>query len=62
MLGTFQNKLHETTGRTIYTRATIHVLRIFLCSSRTFHQSHGLMETDCANKLLGRPLCDTTEL
>ena len=30
MLGTFQNKLHETTGRTIYTRATIHVLQFTL--------------------------------
>ena len=61
MLVTFQNKLHETTGRTIYTRATLHFLCIFLCSSRTFDQSHTLMEADCAHKLPGRPLCGTTE-
>ena len=61
MLASFQNKLHETTGRTIYTRAALHFLCIYLCSSRTFDQSHSLMEADCAHKLLGRPLCGTTE-
>ena len=61
MLVTFQNKLHETTGGTIYTRATLHFLCIFLCSSRTFYQPHSLMEADCAHKLPGRPLCGTTE-
>ena len=61
MLVTFQNKLHETTGRTIYTRATLHFLCIFLCSSRRFNQSHSLMEADYAPKLPGRPLCGTTE-
>ena len=59
MLVTFQNKLHETTGRTIYTRATLHFFCIFLCSSRTFDQSHSLMEADCAYKLPGRRLCGT---
>ena len=34
---------------------------IFLGSSRTFDQSHILMEADCAHKLPGRPLCGTTE-
>ena len=61
MLVTFQNKLHETTGGTIYTRATLHFLCIFLCSSCTFYQPHSLMEADCAHKLPGRPLCGTTE-
>ena len=61
MLVTFQNNLHETTGHTIYIRATLHFLFIFLCSSRTFDQSHSLMEADCANRLPGRPLCGTTE-
>ena len=61
MLVTFQNRLHETTGHTIYTRATLHFRCIFLCSSRTFDQSHSLMEADCAHKLPGRPLCGTTE-
>ena len=61
MLVTLQNKLYETTCRTIYTRATLHFLCIFLCSSGTFDQSHSLMEADCAHKLLGRPLCSTTE-
>ena len=54
--GYFQNKLHQTTSRTIYTRATLHFLCIFLCSSRTFDQSHSLMEVHCANKLPGPPL------
>ena len=58
MLVTFQNKLHETTSRT---QATLHFLCIFLCSSRTFDQSHSLMEADCVHKLPGRPLCGTTE-
>ena len=58
---TFQNKLHESTGRTIYTRATLHFLCIFLCSSRTFNQSHSLTEADSAHKLPVRPLCGTTE-
>ena len=61
MLVTFQNKLHETTGRTIYTRATLHFLCIFLCSSHTFNQSHSLMEADYAHKFPGRSLCTTTE-
>ena len=61
MLVTFQNKLHETTGSTIYTRATLHFLCIFLCSSRTFDQSHSLIEADCAHKLPGCSLCGTTE-
>ena len=61
MLATFQSKFHETTGRTIYTRATFHFLCIFLCGSRTFDQSHSLMEADRAHKLLGRPLCGSTE-
>ena len=51
MLITFQIKLHETTGRAIYTRASLHFFCIFLCISRTFHQSHNLMEADCAHKL-----------
>ena len=50
MLVTFQNKLHETTGRTIYTRATLHFLCIFFCSSCTFDQPHSLMEADCAHR------------
>ena len=49
MLVTFQNKLHETTGHIIYTRATLHFLCICLCRSRTFDQSHSLMEADCAH-------------
>ena len=61
MLVTFQNRLHETTGRTIYTRATLHFICIILCGSRAFDQSHSLMEADCAHKLPGRPLCATTE-
>ena len=61
MLVTFQNKLHETTGRTIYNRATLHFLCIFLSSSRTCDQSHSLMEADCAHKRPGRPFCGTTE-
>ena len=61
MLVTFQNKLHETTGRTIYARATLHFLCIFLCSSRMFDQSHSLIEADCAHKLPGHSLCGTTE-
>ena len=61
MLVTLQNKLHEITGCTIYTRATLHFLCIFLSSSRTFDQSHSLMEADCAHKLPSRPLCGTTE-
>ena len=55
----FKKKLHETTGHTIYTRATLHFLCIFLGSIRTFDQSHSLMEADCALKLPGRPLCGT---
>ena len=51
MLVTFQNKLHETTGHTISTLATLHFPCIFLCSSRTFDQSHILMEADCAHEL-----------
>ena len=61
MLVIFQKKLHETAGPTIYTRATLHFLCIFLCSSCTFDQSHSLMEADCAHKLPGRRLCGTTE-
>ena len=61
MFVTFQNKLHETSGCRIYTRATLHFLCIFLCSSRTFDQSHDLMEADCAHKLPGLPVCCTTE-
>ena len=61
MLVTFQNKLHETTGCTIYTQATLHFLCIFLCSSCTFDQSHSLMEADLVHKLPVRPLCGTTE-
>ena len=61
MLVIFQKKLHEATGRTIYTRATLHFLCIFLCSSGTFDQSHSLMEADCAHKLPGGRLCGTTE-
>ena len=61
MLVTFQNRLHETTGRTIYTQATLHSLCIIPCSSRKSDQSHSLMEADCAHKLPGRFLCITTE-
>ena len=61
MLITFQNKFHETTGRTIYTRATLYFLSIYLFSSRTFNHSHSLMEADCTHKVSGRPLCGTTE-
>ena len=53
--------LHETSGHTIYSRATLHFLCIFLCSSRTFDQSHSLMEAECTHKLPGCPLCGTTE-
>ena len=58
MLVTFQNKLHETTCRTIY---NLSFFCIFLCSSHTFDQSHSLMEADCAHKLSGHPLYGTTE-
>ena len=51
MLVTFQNKHHETIGCTIYTRATLHFLWIFLCSDRKFDQSHSSMKVDCAHKL-----------
>ena len=61
MLVTFQNKLHETTGPTMYTQATLHFLCIFLCSSCTFDQSHSLVEAGCAHKLPGCSLCGTTE-
>ena len=33
----------------------------FAVASRTFDQSHNLMEADCAHKLPGRPLCGTVE-
>ena len=56
MLVTFQNQFHETTGRTIYTQATLNFLCIFLCISRTFDQSDSLMEADCAHILPDRPL------
>ena len=61
MLVTFQNKLYETTGLTIYIRGTLHFLYIFLCSSRSSDHSHRSMKADCASKLPGRPLCGTTE-
>ena len=61
MLVTFQIKLHETTGSTIYTRATLDFFCIFLCSSHTFDQSHSLIEVDRAHELPDRLLCGTTE-
>ena len=61
MLITSQKTIHETTGRTIYTRATLHFLCIFICSSSPLDQSHSLMENDCARKLPGCPLSGTTE-
>ena len=61
MLVNFQNKLHETTGRRIYTRATLHFLCTFLCSSGIFDQSYSLMEAGCAHKPPAHPLCGTTE-
>ena len=61
MLVTFQTKLHETTGCTIYTCATIHFISIFLCNSSTLDQSNSLMAADCGHKLPGRLLYGTTE-
>ena len=61
MLVTFQNNLHETTSWRIYTRATLHFLCIFLCSSHTFNQRHDLVKANCAHKLPGLPLGSTNE-
>ena len=61
MLVTFHNKLHETFGRRIYSRATLHFLCIFLYSSCTLDQSYSLMEDDCALKRPGQTLYGTTE-
>ena len=61
MLVTFQKKLHETTGRIICIRVTLHFRFIFLCSIRMIDLSHSSMEADCAYKFSGRPLCGITE-